>query len=77
MAWCLRRPLITVFCHHGLTADLVWRYHVAGGETVWDDRPLARDVRSGAICYLEEIVEALTDDVETLMAVHELSTSMC
>ncbi len=59
MAWHLKRPLITVSCHDDLTAsDLVGRYLITGGETVWVDGPLARAVRNGAICYLDEIVEA-------------------
>ena len=59
MAWRLKLPLITVSCHDDLTAsDLVGRYLVTGGETVWVDGPLARAVRNGAICYLDEIVEA-------------------
>ncbi len=59
MAWRLKRPLITVSCHDDLTAsDLVGRYLITGGETVWVDGPLARAVRAGAICYLDEIVEA-------------------
>lgn len=62
MAWRLKRPLITVFCHDDRTAsDLVGRYLVKGGETVWVDGPLARVVRNGAICYLNEIIED-TDD---------------
>ena len=62
MAWRLKLPLITVSCHDDLTAsDLVGRYLVTGGETVWVDGPLARAVRNGAICYLDEIVEARKD----------------
>ena len=56
MAWRLKRPLITVSCHDDLTAsDLVGRYLVKGGETTWVDGPLARSVRHGAICYLDEV----------------------
>ena len=48
MAWRLKRPLITVSCHDDLTAsDLVGRYLVKGGETVWVDGPLTRAVRAG------------------------------
>ena len=62
MAWRLQRPLITVSCHDDLTAsDLVGRYLVKGGETTWVDGPLTRAVRAGAICYLDEIVEARKD----------------
>ncbi len=62
MAWRLKRPLITVSCHDDLTAsDLVGRFLITGGETTWVDGPLARAVRHGAICYLDEIVEARQD----------------
>lgn len=71
MAWRLQRPLITVSCHDDLTAsDLVGRYLVKGGETVWVDGPLARAVRAGAICYLDEIVEARKD---TMVVIHPLA----
>lgn len=71
MAWRLQRPLITVSCHDDLTAsDLVGRYLVTAGETVWVDGPLARAVRSGAICYLDEIVEARKD---TTVIIHSLT----
>jgi nitric oxide reductase NorQ protein len=70
MAWRLKRSLITVSCHDDLTAaDLVGRFLVAGGETVWMDGPLARAVRAGAICYLDEIVEARKD---TMVVIHPL-----
>ena len=71
MAWRLKRPLITVSCHDDLTAsDLVGRYLVKAGETVWIDGPLAAAVRSGAICYLDEIVEARKD---TMVVIHPLA----
>ncbi len=71
MAWRLGRPLITVACHDDLSAsDLVGRYLVHGGETVWQDGPLATAVRHGAICYLDEIVEARPD---TVVVVHPLT----
>jgi len=71
MAWRLRRPLITVSCHDDLTAsDLVGRFLVKGGETVWVDGPLARAVRAGGICYLDEIVEARKD---TMVVIHPLA----
>tara|TARA_B100000029_G_scaffold358115_1_gene350895 strand:- start:123 stop:779 length:657 start_codon:yes stop_codon:yes gene_type:complete len=70
MSWRLKRPLITVSCHDDLTAsDLVGRYLITGGEMVWVDGPLARAVRSGAICYLDEIVEARKD---TTVVIHPL-----
>ncbi len=71
MAWRLRRPLITVSCHDDLTAsDLVGRFLVRGGETVWVDGPLAASVRAGAICYLDEVVEARKD---TTVVIHPLA----
>ena len=70
MAWRLRRPLITVACHDDLTAaDLIGRYLVRGGETEWLDGPLTYAVRHGAICYLDEIVEARKD---TSVVIHPL-----
>jgi nitric oxide reductase NorQ protein len=71
MAYDLGRPLITVACHDDLTtADLVGRYLLQGGETVWVDGPLTRAVREGAICYLDEVVEARQD---TTVVLHPLA----
>lgn len=71
VAWRLQRPLITVSCHDDLTAsDLVGRFLVSGGNTVWIDGPLARAVRHGGICYLDEIVEARKD---TTVVIHPLA----
>ncbi|MGO9854489.1 MAG: CbbQ/NirQ/NorQ/GpvN family protein [Acidimicrobiales bacterium] len=71
MAHDLGRPLITVACHDDLTtADLVGRFLLQGGETVWVDGPLTRAVREGAICYLDEIVEARQD---TTVVLHPLA----
>lgn len=62
MAARLGRPCHTVACHDDLAAaDLTGRYLLKGGETVWADGPLTRAVREGAICYLDEIVEARKD----------------
>lgn len=62
MAARLGRPLHTVACHDDLSAaDLIGRYLLKGGETVWADGPLTRAVREGAICYLDEVVEARKD----------------
>ena len=64
-------PLITVACHEDLTgSDLVGRYLLKGGETVWIDGPLTRAVRNGAICYLDEVVEARKD---TVVLIHPLA----
>jgi nitric oxide reductase NorQ protein len=67
----LETPLITVACHEDLTAtDLVGRHLLSGDETRWVDGPLTRAVRSGAICYLDEVVEARKD---TTVVVHSLT----
>jgi len=71
LAWELRRPLITVSCHDDLsTGDLVGRYLIRGGDAVWVDGPLTTAVRAGAICYLDEIVEARKD---TTVVIHPLA----
>lgn len=71
MAYRLARPLITVSCHEDLFAsDLIGRYLLKGDETVWVDGPLTRAVRIGAICYLDEIVEARKD---TTVVIHPLT----
>lgn len=71
MAHDLERPLITVSCHDDLTtADLVGRYLLEGGDTRWVDGPLTRAVREGAICYLDEVVEARQD---TTVVIHPLT----
>nr|VFJ53137.1 MAG: nitric oxide reductase NorQ protein [Candidatus Kentron sp. DK] len=71
MAWRMRRPLITVSCHDDLTAsDLVGRFLIRGGETIWVDGPLALAVRCGGICYLDEVVEARKD---TTVVIHPLA----
>ena len=71
MAFQLRRPLVTVSCHEDLTSsDLVGRFLLEGAETVWQDGPLTRAVKAGAICYLDEIVEARTDST---VVIHSLT----
>lgn len=71
MAWRLKRPLVTVACHDDLSAsDLTGRWLLRGGETVWQDGPLARAARLGAICYLDEVVEARQDVV---VVIHPLT----
>ena len=78
MAARMGKTLYTVACHDDLSAaDLIGRYLLKGGETVWVDGPLTRAVREGGICYLDEVVEArkdvtvvlhpLTDTRRTLM----------
>ena len=87
MAWRLYRqaesrrrdlatPLITVACHEDLTAtDLVGRYLLSGDRTEWMDGPLTRAVREGAICYLDEVVEARKDTTVALRSASESSNS--
>ena len=69
MAWKLGRPLITIPCHDDLAAsDLIGRFLIQHNGTVWQDGPLTRAVREGAICYLDEVVEARQDTVVVLHA---------
>ncbi len=71
MAWKLQRPLITVAAHEDMTAaDLVGRFLLAPGQTVWHDGPLTLAVRGGGICYIDEIVEARQD---TTVVIHPLT----
>tara|TARA_Y100001933_G_scaffold179830_1_gene178280 strand:- start:612 stop:1436 length:825 start_codon:yes stop_codon:yes gene_type:complete len=64
-------PLVTISCHEDLTAtDMVGRFLLQGDDTVWSDGPLTRAVRAGAICYLDEIVEARKD---TTVLIHSLT----
>ncbi len=71
MAFQLRRPLVTVSCHEDLTSsDLVGRFLLEGSDTVWHDGPLTRAVKVGALCYLDEIVEARTDST---VVIHSLT----
>lgn len=71
MAWRLGRPLVTIACHEDLTAaDLVGRFLLKGQETKWSDGPLSLAVKYGAICYLDEVVEARKD---TTVVIHPLA----
>ena len=71
MAYKLGRPLITVACHEDLSAtDLVGRFLIEAEETVWHDGPLTTALKHGAICYLDEIVEARKD---TIVLIHPLT----
>ena len=64
-------PLVTVACHEDLTAsDLVGRYLLEGDGTHWFDGPLTRAVKHGAICYLDEVIEARKD---TAVIIHPLT----
>ena len=71
MAWKLKKPLITVACNEDMTAsDLVGRYLLDADGTRWLDGPLTVAARIGAICYLDEIVEARQD---TTVVIHPLT----
>lgn len=71
MAWKLNKPLITVACNEDMTAsDLVGRYVLEANGTRWLDGPLTVAARIGAICYLDEIVEARQD---TTVVIHPLT----
>lgn len=63
----LDRPVMTISCHDDLTSsDLVGRFIVSGGDVVWQDGPLTSAVKRGAICYLDEVVEARHDSLAVL-----------
>jgi nitric oxide reductase NorQ protein len=69
MAWRLGRPLVTIPCHDDLAAsDLIGRYLIRHDGTQWHDGPLTKAVREGAICYLDEVVEARQDTIVILHA---------
>lgn len=71
MAWKLGKPIITVSCNEDITAsDLVGRYLLDANGTRWVDGPLTLAARYGAICYLDEIVEARQD---TMVVIHALT----
>ncbi len=71
MAWKLNKPLITVACNEDMTAsDLVGRYLLDANGTRWLDGPLTLAARYGAICYLDEVVEARQD---TTVVIHPLT----
>jgi nitric oxide reductase NorQ protein len=71
MAWRLGRPLVTVACHEDLSAaDLVGRWLLDADGTRWQDGPLAQAARHGALCYLDELVEARAD---TTVVIHPLA----
>jgi nitric oxide reductase NorQ protein len=71
MAWKLGRPLITVACNEDMTAsDLVGRFLLDADGTKWQDGPLTTAARIGAICYLDEVVEARQD---TTVVIHPLT----
>src|SRR5215471_12890805 len=67
MGSLLGLPVVTISCHDDLTSsDLVGRFMVTGGDVVWTDGPLTRAVKAGAICYLDEVVEARHDSLAVL-----------
>jgi nitric oxide reductase NorQ protein len=73
MAFRLGRPLVTVACHEDMVAsDLIGRYLLDARGTFWQDGPLTLAARHGAICYLDELVEARQD---TTVVIHPLTDS--
>ena len=71
MAWRLHKEIITVACHEETSAtDLIGRFILKGTEAVWQDGPLTKAVKSGAIIYLDEIAEARPD---IIVAIHSLT----
>nr|ABP44252.1 ATPase associated with various cellular activities, AAA_5 [Mycolicibacterium gilvum PYR-GCK] len=67
MGLLLGRPVVTISCHDDLTSsDLVGRFMVTGGDVTWTDGPLTRAVKTGTICYLDEVVEARHDSLAVL-----------
>jgi len=71
MAWRLQLPLVTVACHEDLSAgDLAGRWLLDGEGTRWMDGPLALAARHGALCYLDELMEARAD---TTVLLHPLA----
>ena len=67
MAARLGRPVVTVPCHDETSAvDLLGRYLIQGGETLWQDGPVTQAVRQGAILYLDEVAEARSDVIVVL-----------
>src|SRR6266850_8219555 len=71
MAWRLDRPLVTVACHEEMSAsDLIGRWLLDADGTRWQDGPLTLAARHGALCYLDEVVEARQD---TSVVIHPLT----
>ncbi len=71
MAFDLKLPIITVACNEDTSAtDLIGRFLIKGNETVWQDGPLTRAVKTGALLYLDEVVEARED---VIVLIHSLS----
>lgn len=71
MAFRLGLPLVTISCHDDLSAsDLIGRFLIRHDGTAWQDGPLTRAVREGALCYLDEVVEARQD---TIVVLHPLT----
>ncbi|MFA5941077.1 MAG: CbbQ/NirQ/NorQ/GpvN family protein [Sinimarinibacterium sp.] len=67
MGEVLGRKVVTISCHDDLTSsDLVGRFMVTGGDVIWNDGPLTRAVKEGAICYMDEVVEARHDSLAVL-----------
>jgi nitric oxide reductase NorQ protein len=67
MAVVAHLPLIQVSCNEDTSAsDLLGRFLIKGGDTVWQDGPVTRAVRLGAMLYLDEVAEAREDVVVLL-----------
>ncbi len=71
MAYKLNKPIITIACHEETSStDLIGRYIIKGAETIWQDGPLTRALKEGAILYMDEIAEARPD---VIVAIHPLT----
>lgn len=71
MAEKLNVPLVKVACNEDTSsADLLGRFLLKGSEMIWQDGPVTRAVRKGAILYLDELAEARED---VIVALHPLT----
>ncbi len=71
MAKKLGLKLFSVACNEDTNAaDLLGRYIIKGGETIWKDGPVTQAAREGGILYLDEVAEAREDVV---VAIHPLT----
>ena len=56
-------------CNEDTSAtDLLGRHLLLDGETKWNDGPVTRAVRSGAILYLDEVAEARADAIVVIQS---------
>lgn len=71
MAHKMKRPLVKVSCNEDTNAaDLLGRFIIRGGDTIWQDGPIARAIKNNAILYVDEIAEARED---VMVAIHPLT----